>query len=77
MLLRLSYDLEPSGFLVRKQKLVDSNGVVSGLVLVLNELRLVVTESQDRASGTFAQQFVFFSIANYAQILSTASGDAR
>jgi len=55
----LPYDLEPSGFLVSEKKLVDPNGVVSGLVLVLNELRLVVTESQDRASGTFAQQFVF------------------
>jgi len=77
MLLRLSYDLEPSGFLVRKQKLVDSNGVVSGLVLVLNELRLKVSECQKRASSTFARQFIFFPIDDYAQILSAASGDAR
>jgi hypothetical protein len=60
MLLRLNYDFEPSGFLVSEQKLVDLNGLVKCLVLVLNELRLVVPECQKRASGVLARQFVFF-----------------
>jgi hypothetical protein len=62
MSLGLPYDIEPSGFLVSEQKLVDLDGLVNGLVLVLNELRLVVPECQNRATGTFAQQFVFFPV---------------
>jgi hypothetical protein len=51
------------------------NGLVNGFVLVLNELRLVVPECQNRATGTFAQQFVLFPVDDYAQILPADRAD--
>jgi len=76
MSLGLSDDRELPHFVVGEQKLVDSDGIVRGLVLVFNELRLVVTECQQRPGNSFRLQIILLSIDDYAQIL-LATGDAR
>ena len=74
--LGLPDDRELPHLVVGEQKLVDSNGIVRGFVLVFNELRLVVAECQQRPGNSFRLQIILLSIDDYAQIL-LATGDAR